>query len=307
MQGQRRQDQRQLTTTTVATRAPNGKFLGFGIGLRPKHYPEILDHWPQVDWFEVITENFLVAGGRPRRVLEAVRSHYPVVLHGVSLSIGSADPLDDDYLGRVRALIDWIEPAWVSDHLCWTKVDGVNLHDLLPLPFTEETLRHVVERVRRVQDYLGRQILLENVSSYFEFAQSTIAEGEFLAAVAQEADAGILLDVNNLYVNASNHGFDPVQYLVALPRQRVQQIHLAGYADRGTFLHDTHDHPVWPAVWELYRIAIKRFGLVSTLIEWDAALPPLSEVMAEAEKARAIAWDVIYGWRDSRTGAAVAE
>lgn len=281
-------------------------FLGFGIGLRPKHYPEIVGRWPKVDWFEVITENFLVAGGRPRRVLEEVRSRYPVVLHGVSLSVGSVDPLDYDYLKRVRALIEWIEPVWISDHLCWTKVDGIHLHDLLPLPRTEETLRHVVERVRRVQDFLGRQMLLENVSTYLEFSHSTIPEAEFLAAVASEADAGILLDVNNLYVNAVNHGFDPRQYLAVLPPHRVRQIHLAGYADRGTFLHDTHDHPVWPAVWQLYRAAIQRFGWVSTSIEWDAAIPPLAEVLAEANKARAIAEDV-YGRQELGAGTAPAQ
>ncbi|GIW43924.1 MAG: hypothetical protein KatS3mg077_1206 [Candidatus Binatia bacterium] len=174
-------------------------------------------------------------------------------------------------------------------------MDGIQLHDLLPLPFTEESLRHVVERVERVQDFLGRQILLENVSSYLEFGHSTIPEGEFLAAVAAEADCGILLDVNNLYVNAQNHGFDPLRYLDVLPRHRIGQIHLAGYADRGTFLHDTHDHPVWPPVWELYREAIRRFGLVSTLIEWDASLPPLARVLEEAEKARAVAAEVLHG------------
>ncbi len=307
MQGQRREDQGKLSGTDAANSGGARKFLGFGIGLRPKHYPEILGHWPRVDWFEVITENFLVAGGRPLRVLEAVRARYPVVLHGVSLSVGSADPLNFDYLRRVRALIDWVEPAWVSDHLCWTGVGGVNLHDLLPLPFTEETLRYVIERVRRVQDFLGRQILLENVSSYFEYAHSTIPEGEFLGAVAEGADAGILLDVNNLYVNATNHGFDPLQYLAALPVERIGQIHLAGYADRGTFLHDTHDHPVWPPVWQLYRAAIQRFGWVSTLIEWDAAIPPLDEVLAEANKARAIAEDVLYGRQELGAGTAPAQ
>ncbi|MCX8072457.1 MAG: DUF692 domain-containing protein [Candidatus Binatia bacterium] len=282
-------------------------FLGFGVGLRPKHYPEILGHWPKVDWFEVITENFLVAGGRPRRVLEQVRAHYPLVLHGVSLSVGSADPLNFDYLRQVRDLARRIEPEWLSDHLCWTGVGGVNLHDLLPLPYTEESLRHVVTRIQQVQDFLGRQILLENVSSYLEFAHSTMSEAEFVAAVASQADCGILLDVNNLYVNAFNHGFDALEYLSALPAKRVRQIHLAGYADRGTFLHDTHDHPVWPAVWDLYREAIARFGAVATLIEWDAALPPLATVLAEAERARAIAQEVLGRGGRAQACAVVAQ
>ncbi|MBI3785275.1 MAG: DUF692 domain-containing protein [Deltaproteobacteria bacterium] len=263
--------------------------LGYGVGLRTKHYSEILGIWPRVDWFEIISENFMVRGGRPLHVLEQVRNHYPIVLHGVSLSIGSADGLDFDYLGRLRALAERFDPAWVSDHLCWTGVGGHNLHDLLPLPYTEEAIDHVAERVKRVQDFLGRQILLENVSTYLEFQQSTMPEWEFLTAVVEQADCGILLDVNNIYVSAFNHGYDPQAYLNGVPAGRVHQFHLAGHTDRGTFLHDTHDHPVIPAVWDLYADAVRRFGSVSTLVEWDDHIPPFAEVLAEAEKARAVA------------------
>jgi uncharacterized protein (UPF0276 family) len=263
-------------------------FLGFGVGLRPKHYPEILDVWPDVDWFEVISENFMVRGGRPLQVLERIRQRYPVVLHGVSLSIGSTDPLSTGYLHQLKELARRIEPAWVSDHLCWTGVAGHNLHDLLPLPYTEEALAHVVERVRRVQEVLGRRILLENVSTYLEFQQSTMPEWEFLTAVAERADCGILLDVNNIFVNAFNHGFAAMDYINAVPVERVHQFHLAGHSDRGTFLHDTHDHSVADSVWELYAAAVQRFGRVSTLIEWDDRIPPFAELHAEAIHARQI-------------------
>jgi len=264
-------------------------FLGFGVGLRPKHYPEILDIWPAVDWFEIISENFMVPGGRPLRVLERIRERYPIVLHGVSLSIGSTDPLPFDYLRRLQELARRVEPAWISDHLCWTGVGGHNLHDLLPLPYTEEALAHVVDRVARVQDALGRRILLENVSTYLEFQQSTMPEWEFLSAVAERADCGILLDVNNIFVSAFNHGFTALDYINAVPVARVHQFHLAGHSDRGTFLHDTHDHPVAGAVWKLYAAAVRRFGRVSTLIEWDDRIPPFAALHAEALHARQIA------------------
>ncbi|HVM96839.1 MAG TPA: DUF692 domain-containing protein [Candidatus Acidoferrales bacterium] len=263
--------------------------LGYGVGLRTKHYAEILDAWPRVDWFEIISENFLVAGGRPLHVLEQIREHYPIAMHGVSLSIGSTDPLDVDYLASLHSMAQRFEPAWISDHLCWTGVGGHNLHDLLPLPYTEEALLHVVERLRRVQDALGRQILLENVSTYFEYQHSVVPEWEFLSAVAERADCKILLDVNNIYVSAFNHGFDPHVYLNHVPIERVQQFHLAGHTDRGMFLHDTHDHPVVPAVWDLYAAAVRRFGSVSTLIEWDDHIPPFADVVAEAERAREVA------------------
>ena len=263
-------------------------FLGHGVGLRPKHFPSLWDGTAQVDWFEAISENYMVPGGRPRAALARARAMAPIALHGVSLSIGSADPLDLAYLGALRRLIAEVEPAWVSDHLCWSGVDGRHAHELLPLPFTEEALEHVVRRVVAVQERLGRQILLENVSSYLTFAHSTLSEWEFLGAVAEGADCGILLDVNNVYVSATNHGFSAEAYLDGLPADRIGQIHLAGHTDMGRYLLDTHDGPVIEAVWELYRQALRRFGRVSTLVEWDDAIPDLDVVCAEAERARAV-------------------
>ncbi|HZW88404.1 MAG TPA: DUF692 domain-containing protein [Myxococcaceae bacterium] len=262
-------------------------FLGHGIGLRAKHFPDLLEQGRRADWFEVISENFLNVGGRPRAVLEAVRRDRPVVLHGVSLSVGSVDPLDTGYLRDLRALADAVEPAWVSDHLCWGTFGRHNAHDLLPLPLTEESLTHVVSRVSEVQELLGRRILLENVSSYLTYTSSTLAEWDFLAEVARRADCLILLDVNNVYVSAINHGFDPAEYLRGIPVDRVAQFHLAGHQDLGTHLLDTHDAAVPDPVWALYRDAVRRFGRVSTLVEWDDHIPPLDEVLAEAERARA--------------------
>jgi uncharacterized protein (UPF0276 family) len=262
--------------------------LGHGIGLRPPHYAAVLAERPAVDWFEVISENFMVDGGNPRRVLRGVREHYPVVLHGVSLSLGSVDPLDQAYLDRLAALAAEIEPAWVSDHLCWSSFGGHTGHDLWPLPFTEEALGHVVERVQRVQERLGRRILVENVSSYVQFTASSLTEWEFLAALAERADCGLLLDVNNVYVSARNHGFAAEDFLQGIPRERVGQYHLAGHSEHGTHLLDTHDHPVCDPVWELYRAAIRRFGPAATLIERDDDIPPLSEVVAESRHAAEI-------------------
>ena len=262
--------------------------LGHGIGLRPPHYPAVLAERPAVDWFEVISENFMVEGGNPRRVLRGVREHYPVVLHGVSLSLGSVDPLDQAYLDRLAALAAEIEPAWVSDHLCWSSFGGHTGHDLWPLPFTEEALGHVVERVQRVQDRLGRRILVENVSSYLQFTASSLTEWEFLAALAERADCGLLLDVNNVYVSARNHGFAAADFLQGIPRERVGQYHLAGHSEHGTHLLDTHDHPVCDPVWELYRAALRRFGPAATLIERDDEIPPLPEVVAESRHAAQI-------------------
>jgi hypothetical protein len=252
-----------------------------------------MDGTARTDWFEVVSENFMIRGGRPLAVLERARAAAPVVLHGVSLSLGSTDPLDERYLAELRALVARVEPAWVSDHLCWGGVGGHHAHDLLPLPYTEEALAHVAGRVRAVQDRLGRRILVENVSSYLTFTHSTMPEWTFLAAVAEEADCGILLDVNNVYVSAVNHGFSAEEYVDALPAGRIGQIHLAGHSDKGTHLLDTHDHPVVPAVWALYRRAVERFGRVSTLVEWDDRIPPLEEVLAEAERARAVEAEVL--------------
>lgn len=263
--------------------------LGFGLGLRTPHYEAVLAERPRVDWFEVLTENYLVAGGKPWYFLARIREHYPIAMHGVSLSIGSTDALDREYLGQVKSLAARLEPAWISDHLCWTGVAGRNTHDLLPLPYTEEALRHVIERIGAVQDFLGRRLVLENASSYVSFAASTLQEWEFLRAVALGADCLLLLDVNNVYVSSINHGFDPLCYLAALPVGRVQQIHLAGHQDLGTHLIDTHDRPVAAPVWDLYVEAVRRFGTVSTSLERDAAIPPLAELVAELENARAIA------------------
>jgi uncharacterized protein (UPF0276 family) len=268
-------------------------FLGHGIGLRPAHYPRLWDGTARADWFEVISENFMIAGGRPAAALERARALAPVVLHGVSLSIGSVDPLDDAYLAALRSLAARYEPAWISDHLCWGSIGGHHAHDLLPLPYTEEALAHVVGRVVAVQDRLGRQILLENVSSYLTFTHSTIPEWQFLAAVAEGADCGLLLDVNNVYVSARNHGFDAAAYLAGLPPARIGQIHLAGHTDMGAYLLDTHDGPVIEEVWDLHREAVRRFGRVSTLVEWDDGVPDLDVVRAEAERARAVEAEVL--------------
>lgn len=263
--------------------------LGFGLGLRVDHYDAILSQRPAVDWLEALTENYLVPGGKPLHYLMRIRERYPVVLHGVSLSIGSTHPLDRQYLSQVKALAARVEPEWISDHLCWTGVAGRNLHDLLPLPYTDEALRNVVERVRIVQDILERRILLENVSSYVSFRDSRLTEWEFLEAVAAESDCLILLDVNNIYVSSVNHEFDPHDYLNAMPAERVQQIHLAGHEDHGDYLIDTHDHPVPDPVWDLYRAAVRRFGNVSTMIERDANIPPLEELCTELAAARTVA------------------
>jgi len=268
-------------------------YLGHGLGLRPPHYAEVVETLPAIDWFEVITENFMVAGGNPRRVLRRVRERYPIVLHGVSLSIGSVDPIDETYLSRLVELAAEIEPAWISDHLCWSSFGGHTGHDLWPLPFTEEALGHVVRRIQTVQERLRRRILIENVSSYLEFAHSTLTEWEFLTEVGRRTDCGLLLDVNNVFVSSHNHGFEAAQFLAGVPVDRVKQIHLAGHRDEGTHLLDTHDHPICDGVWSLYRAAVERFGAVSTLIERDDDIPPLAEVIAESRQAAAIEAEVL--------------
>ena len=260
--------------------------LGLGVGLRTVHFPYILEHHPAVDWFEVISENFIDSGGRPRYVLDQIAERYRVVMHGVSLSIGSTDPLDLDYLRKLRRLADGVKAAWVSDHLCWTGVAGRNTHDLLPVPLSERTLAHVIGRVRIVQDVLERPLVLENPSSYVTFAEATMPEWEFLGRMAEEADCGLLLDVNNVYVSSVNHDFDPFEYVCSVPHGRVVQCHLAGHTDCRTHLIDTHDGAVIDPVWELYRLAHRLTGGVSTLLEWDARIPPFPVVHAEVLKAR---------------------
>lgn len=267
---------------------PPAAIQGFGLGLRPVHYTALLESNPRIDWLEILTENYLVPGGQPLAWLDRVRERYPLVMHGVSLSIGSTDPLDLDYLASVRHLSERIQPGWISDHLCWTGVGGRNLHDLLPLPYTEEALALVVARVSEVQDRLGRQILLENVSSYLEFEASEMKEWEFLGEVARRADCAILLDINNVYVSSVNHGFDPLAYLAAVPRERVRQFHLAGHSDCGGHLIDTHDHPIVEPVWALFRAAVARFGPVPTMIERDDHIPPLEELLLELDHARTL-------------------
>jgi uncharacterized protein (UPF0276 family) len=261
--------------------------LGVGVGLRTVHFGFILREQPKVDWFEVLSENFMQTGGRPMYVLDQLVERYPVALHGVSMSIGSTQPLDKAYLAELKALARRTRAAWVSDHLCWTGVLGRNTHDLLPMPYTEEALRHTVSRIRQVSEILERPLVLENPSSYVEFADSTMPEWEFLARMAEEADCGLLLDVNNVYVSSFNHGFDPNVYIDAIPADRVVQYHLAGHTHRGTHIIDTHsDHAVDP-VWELYARSCRRTGDVATLYEWDENIPAFDVLLAEANKARA--------------------
>ena len=269
--------------------APDDRpFLGYGLGLRPDHYVDILAQPPAVDWFEALTENYLVPGGKPLYFLEQVRARYPIALHGVSLSIGASEPLNLDYLRQLKTLASRIDAAWVSDHLCWTGAHGINLHDLMPLPYTEEAIDHVAARVRQVQDLLGRQLLLENVSSYVTYRASQLTEWEFISAIAERADCLLLLDINNIHVSAFNHGFNAQDYLNGIPPARVRQFHLAGHQNHGDYIIDTHDQPVIEAVWELYAAALRRFGPVSTLIERDDNIPPLTELTAELEQARHI-------------------
>ncbi|HEB91174.1 MAG TPA: DUF692 domain-containing protein [Deltaproteobacteria bacterium] len=274
-------------------------FLGVGVGLRTVHYEDVLGRDPSggpgVDWFELLSENYMVPGGRPLRIVDEIRERVPVALHGVSLNIGSTDPLSPGYLDELDRLVRRARPAWISDHLCWTGVGGTNLHDLLPLPYVDDVIDHVAGRVRRVQDRLGRRIALENVSSYMSFTVDSMSEWEFLTTIAEEADCGILLDVNNVFVSAHNHGFDPMKYIDSIPPERVFQIHLAGHSSSGDMLIDTHDHPVTDAVWGLYERAIERIGPVSTLIEWDDRIPTWPRLVEEAEKARDILERVTTG------------
>ncbi len=268
-------------------------FLGFGLGLRTDHFQQVLDSPPNVDWFEITSENFFVAGGKPKYFLHAIREQFPMVMHGVSLSIGGTDPINMDYLKNLKTLANDIQPKWISDHLCWTGVNQKNSHDLLPLPYNEEAIKHVVERVKIVQDYLGRQILLENVSSYITYSDSSMSEWDFLNAIAQAADCHILLDINNIYVSARNHGFDALDYILAMDKKRIRQFHLAGHTDYGDYVIDTHDQDVCDQVWDLYRSALQTFGPVSTMIERDDNIPTLDNLVAELDVARDIAQHVL--------------
>ena len=273
-----------------STTQPLNKFglpyLGYGLGLRSKHYNHILANKPQVDWFEVISENYMNSTGRPREMLDAVRAHYPVVMHGVSLSIGSTDPLNMEYLLRLKNLADDIKPAWISDHLCWTGINGINTHDLLPLPLTAQALEHTANRIKQAQDFLGRPLLLENPSTYLTFKADNIPEHEFMAMLAEKADCALLLDINNIYVACFNHRLNAHEYINAIPTNRVVQIHLAGHTNMGTHIVDTHDDHVTTEVWDLYNYACQKLGAVSTMIEWDGNIPEFPVLEAELAKAR---------------------
>lgn len=268
-------------------------FLGFGLGLRTEHYQTVLDDKPQVDWFEILSENYMVEGGKPLHFVDEIRAHYDMVMHGVSLSIGSSDPLNKSYLKKLKQLYHRVQPRWISDHLCWTSIDGSNSHDLLPLPYNESTINHVVDRIQQVQDYLGQQILIENLSSYVTFKQSEMSEWEFLNEIANRADCLILLDINNIFVSAHNHLFDPMDYIKSINPQRVMQFHLAGHSYNGDMIIDTHDHDVCDPVWALYEQALKQFGAVSTMIERDDDIPEFSALRKELEIAEKIAQNTL--------------
>ncbi len=263
--------------------------LGFGLGLRPQHYSEILTTQPAIDWFEIISENYMVPGGNPLRMLDAITERYPVVMHGVALSIASTAPLDMEYLHALKKLERRANPKWISDHLCWTGVHGMSLHDLLPVPYTQEALKHVVSRIGQVQDFLGRRIAIENVSSYITYQQSEMEEWDFVREVADQADCWLILDVNNVFVSGTNHDFSTHAFIDQIPVDRVVQFHLAGHSEGEVGLIDTHDHAVCDEVWQLYARALKRFGSVSTMIERDDNIPPLSELVQELAIARRIA------------------
>lgn len=268
-------------------------FLGFGLGLRTEHYTQILEHKPDVDWFEIVSENYMVPGGKPLHYLDQIRQDYPVVMHGVSMSIGSTDPLNQDYLKNLKQLIERVQPRWISDHLCWSGVNQTNSHDLLPLPYNEETIGHVVERIMQVQDYLGQRILMENLSSYVTYKNSDMTEWEFFNEIVQRADCNILLDINNIFVSAHNHHFDPLDYINAMDGERVMQFHLAGHSYHEDMIIDTHDHDVCDPVWDLYEAALKKFGAVSTMIERDDDIPAFPELRRELAIAEKIAAKVL--------------
>jgi len=276
-------------------------YLGLGVGLRPVHYPHILEHWPDVDWFEIISENYMESAGRPRYVLQQIAERYPIVMHGVSMSIGSTAPLDQNYLVKLKQLAKWSQAVWVSDHICWTGINGLNGHDLLPLPFNEETLKHVVSRVKLVQEFLERPLVLENPSSYVTFRDSTMSEWEFTTRLAEEANCGLLLDINNVYVTCFNHDLEPAEFIHTLPHQRIVQFHLAGHTDCGTHIIDTHDNHVINPVWKLYRLACRLTGDVSTLLEWDANIPEFDVVHDEVLRARQFMGEYAQGLESSHS------
>ncbi len=261
----------------------------YGLGLRRPFYQSASAGQIPVDWFEVITENFMVAGGKPIRILESVRNHYPIVLHGVSMNLGGTDPLDQKYLTALKTMVDRFQPMWVSDHLCWTRFGGQSFHDLLPLPYTQEAVENTANRIRVVQDFLQQQILIENVSSYLEFKHNTLIEAEFLAAVTERADCRILLDINNIVVNATNHGIDSSEYLSTIPADRVGQYHMAGHSKQGRLAIDTHDHSISSEVLNLYKEAVVQLGNAATLLEWDDQIPTVPILLQELDKIRCAA------------------
>jgi uncharacterized protein (UPF0276 family) len=270
-------------------------FLGYGLGLRSTYYQQILEQSPDVDWFEVVSENFMVQGGKALYYLDAIAERYPLVMHGVSLSIGGPHALDPDYLNQLKQLAERVRPAWISDHLCWSRGNAHQLHDLLPLPYTEESLDYIAARVIQVQDVLQRPLVLENVSSYVRVASDDFTEWEFLAALSRESGCELLLDVNNVYVSSRNHGFDPWAFIRSLPIDKVRQLHLAGHSDYGDYVIDTHDHPVSDPVWALYQRTLEHFGPVATLLERDDHFPPFDELLDELQKARELGNKVLAG------------
>lgn len=278
---------------------PLSSIEGCGIGLRFEHIDRILDEKPAIPWMEILTDNYLHPGSVQQDYLFEVAEHYPVTFHGVGMSLGSSDPLNLDYLSRIKTLAKRVNPAWISDHLCWTSAHGIVTHDLIPLPYTDETIRHVAQRIQQAQDFLERRLVIENVSSYLQYQQSVMTEWEFLNHVVEEADCDMLLDVNNIYVSARNHEFDPMDYLTSIPVSRVKQIHLAGYDDRGTHLLDTHGHPVTEPVWDLYTEAVRHVGNIPTLIEWDNDIPELERLLEEAATAQNILTQETIMRRDS--------
>ncbi len=267
----------------------NGTLDGFGLGLRIPHYQGFIDAPQRVDWLEIISENYLVDGGKPLYYLDRIRRDYPMVMHGVSLSIGSSDPLDMDYLAKIRGLAQRIEPAWISDHICWTGTRSLNMHDLLPMPCTRQALDHLVARVGQVQDFLGRPLVLENASTYVSFHRDELTEWDFVGELVKRSGCELLLDVNNVYVSSVNHGFAPRDYIDAVPAAAVRQIHLAGHEDHGDYIIDTHDHPIVDPVWDLYAHTLRRIGWAPTMIERDDHIPPLADLVAELDQVRRIA------------------